>query len=377
MSRYSSGGKRSVPREDRAGAGVERRLSRRQLLTRGVLASGAALAAKFAGPGLAFGAVSPKRFRIAIVPKGLDNPVFALAKLGSAQRAKELGDVEPIFTASSTTDTAGDINVIEGLISSRVDAIGISCNDPVAYVPVINKAIAAGIACMTWDSDAPTSKRLCFYGVDSYAVGQKMGVAIKRLITGRGNIVIVSGDAAALNLNLRIRGVRSTIGPGIKVLNVYYTKDDIPTAIAATENAIRAYRNLNGIVMVGGWALFSNEGATPLLNKSKLKVVSFDPLQATVTYLRDDIVQSVWTQDYWGWGYETTTILYGILQGKRWHTLIPQPSLEVTPKDAPLWEQRWAATAKGMEAAAAVWGEAPFTPPGPGTGPLTPAWRTR
>ena len=85
--------------------------------------------------------------------------MFALAKLGQEQRASELGDVDPIFTAGTTTNTELDINVLEGLVSSKVDAIGISCNDPVAYIPVINKAIANGILVMTWDSDAPKSNR--------------------------------------------------------------------------------------------------------------------------------------------------------------------------------------------------------------------------
>jgi ribose transport system substrate-binding protein len=357
-----------------SGAGEQGRISRRGLLKRTGIAAGALATGSLWRPGFSFGVISKKKYKIAIVPKGLDNPVFALAKLGLEQRAKELGDVEPIFNAASKTDTAGDVTVVNDLITTKVDAIGISCNDPKAYDASIAKAIAQGIKVMTWDSDAPGSKRLCFYGVNSLAVGKKMGLAMRRLLGGKGKIVIISGDAAALNLNLRIKGAKSTLGPGIKVVNTFFTKDDIPTAIAATENAIRSIPDLNGILMVGGWALFSNEGATPGLvkNKGKIKVVSFDPLQATVAYLRDNIAQSVWTQDYWGWGYESTTILYGLLHGQRWHRLIPQPSHEVTPKDWRVWQKRWAATSKGLAAAAAVWKEPPFKAPGPGTGPLTP-----
>lgn len=332
----------------------------------------ATLASTLYGPGRVFAdgpliLRAPKKYKIAIVPKGLDNPVFGLAKLGLEKRAQELGNVTPIFTASSVTDTAGDVRVLEGLVSEKVDAIGVSCNDPVAYINVLNKAVNSGIKVMTWDSDSPGSKRAVFYGINSKAIGKKMGRSMVRLLGGKGNIVIVSGDAAALNLNERIQGAKSVLGPGIKVLNTYFTKDDIPSAIADTEAAIRAHPDLNGILMVGGWALFSNEGATPLLDqhKGKIKVVSFDPLQAVVPYLRDHIAQSVWTQDYWGWGYESTTILYGLLHGQKWHSFIPQPSHEVVPSQWKLWQQRWAATSKGLAAAARVWGEAPFRAPGP------------
>jgi ribose transport system substrate-binding protein len=358
---------------------LEKEISRGGFLKASGVLTGAALASTLYGPGLVFAdgpyvfSKAKKKYKIAIVPKGLDNPVFALANLGGQKRAKELGDVQFIFTANSTTDTAGDVRTIEGLISEKVNGIGISCNDPKAYVPVINKAVSQGIKVMTWDSDAPTSKRACFYGVDSRAVGVKMAKAMNRLLGGKGNIVIVSGDAAALNLNLRIQGAKSALAKGIKVLNTYYTKDDIPSAIADTQDAIRAYKNLNGILMVGGWALFSSEGSTPVLDshKGKIKVVSFDPLKATVAYLKDNIVQSVWTQDYWGWGYESVTIVHGLLKGQHWHKFMPQPSHEVTPKDWKVWQARWAATSKGLSAAAKVWGEAPFSPPGPGSGAMT------
>lgn len=206
-----------------------------------------------------------------------------------------------------------------------------------------------------------------YYGLNNIAVGKVMGTAMNRLIGAKGKIVIVSGDAAALNLNERIQGAKMALGPHVKVLNTLFTNDDIPSAVTATEDAIRAHPDLAGIFMAGGWALFSNEGATPLLDKHRgqIKVVSLDPLQATVPYLRDNIVQSVFTQDYWGWGYQSVTILYGLLQGKRWNKFIPQPTTEVTSKDWRVWQQRWAATNKGLAAAAAVWGEAPFTAPGP------------
>jgi ribose transport system substrate-binding protein len=357
---------------------LERAVSRSDFLKATGATAGAILASTLYGPARVF-ADGPlmisrkKRYKIAIVPKGLDNPVFALAKLGLEKRAMELGDVEPIFTAGSKTDTSADISVIEGLIAERVDGIGISCNDPVAYINVINHAVDSGIKVMCWDSDSPKSKRACFYGVPSYQIGVKMAHSMNRLLNGHGNIVIISGDPAALNLNQRIQGAKHALAPGIKILNIYYTSDDIPTAIAKTEEAIRTFDGkLNGILMVGGWALFSNVGATPLLDahKGKIKVVSFDPLAPTVVYLKDHIVQSVWTQDYWGWGYESTTIIYGLLHGKCWHKFIPQPSHEVTPKQWHIWAERWAATKKGVMAAAKVWGEPPFHPPGPGKGPV-------
>ncbi|HEX6508578.1 MAG TPA: substrate-binding domain-containing protein [Chloroflexota bacterium] len=335
-------------------------------------AAGVAAASSLYGPGKVF-ADGPyaftraNRFTIAIVPKSLQNPVFALANLGGKKRAQELG-VNYVFTASAQESAATDINIIQGLIQRKVSAIGVSCIDPKAYAPVLNHAVDSGIKVMTWDADSPQSKRAVFYGINSRQIGSKMARAMNRLTGGKGKIVIVSGDASALNLNERIAGARAALAPGIQVVNVLYTNDDIPSAISQTESAIRAHPDLAGILMVGGWALFSNEGATPLLKQhaGKIKVVSFDPIQPVVAYLRDNIAQSVWTQDYWGWGYQSVTILHGLLMGKKWRKVIPQPSHEVTPAQWQIWQRRWAASSSGnVNAAAKVWGEKPFTPPGP------------
>ena len=67
---------------------------------------------------------------------------------------------------------------------------------------------------MCWDSDAPKSNRVCFYGVNSFTVGQNMGREMNTLLGGKGNVAIVSGDPSALNLNLRIKGVESSTGAG-------------------------------------------------------------------------------------------------------------------------------------------------------------------
>lgn len=106
--------------------------------------------------------VPGKKLQIAIVPKLLDNPVFQLAAEGAQAAAAELGHVEVIFTGPETADTAKQISIIENLINKRVDGISISCNQGDALVPVINKAIQAGIPTITFDSDAPKSKRITY-----------------------------------------------------------------------------------------------------------------------------------------------------------------------------------------------------------------------
>jgi ribose transport system substrate-binding protein len=56
-----------------------------------------------------------------------------------------------------------------------VDGIAISTLNADFLTETINRAVDAGIPVVTWDSDAPRSKRQAFYGVDDFESGRIMG----------------------------------------------------------------------------------------------------------------------------------------------------------------------------------------------------------
>ena len=73
---------------------------------------------------------APQNVKIGLVVKSLGNGFFEAANKGAQEAAKELGDVEMIYTGPTTTTAEGQIEVINALIAQRVDAIAISANDP-------------------------------------------------------------------------------------------------------------------------------------------------------------------------------------------------------------------------------------------------------
>jgi rhamnose transport system substrate-binding protein len=78
--------------------------------------------------------------KIALVVKALGIGFFDAAHKGAEEAAKELGDVDIIYTGPTDTTAEGQIEVINSLIAQKVDAIAISANDKDALVPVLKKA---------------------------------------------------------------------------------------------------------------------------------------------------------------------------------------------------------------------------------------------
>ena len=118
------------------------------------------------------------KMRFALVPKSIGHPYWEGVREGMIAAADRLG-VEAVFQGSPQASIEEQLKVIEGLIADGYDGIGISPNDPDAVKEVIKRAMAKGIAVVTFDSDSPDSERLLYIGTDNREGGR---VGAKALI---------------------------------------------------------------------------------------------------------------------------------------------------------------------------------------------------
>jgi ribose transport system substrate-binding protein len=131
---------------------------------------------------------------------------------GALQKAAELSARKPVkvevfYTGSVAADAAEQVRILEDAVARGVDAVAISCVDPTACIDPINRAVAAGVPVMTWDSDSPQSKRFTYLGVDNYLAGRVAGNLLVSELRGRGQVAILTGVPGAQNLEERIRAV--------------------------------------------------------------------------------------------------------------------------------------------------------------------------
>src|SRR6185295_17691215 len=156
------------------------------------------------------GTSTAPKLRFAVIPKSLDIPVFNYAKVGAEREAAKLGNVEVIWRAPENADQLRQKEILESFITQRVDGIAISCLNGDFLTDTINRAVDAGIPVVTWDADAPKSKRLAFYGVDDVAAGRIMAEQAVTLLGGKGKVAIIT-SVGATNLQRRLDGVREVL----------------------------------------------------------------------------------------------------------------------------------------------------------------------
>jgi ribose transport system substrate-binding protein len=256
------------------------------------------------------------RLRFAVIPKSLDLPVFNYAKVGAERAARELGNVEVIWRGPETADQLRQKEILESFITQRVDGIAISSLNGDFLTETIDRAIDAGIPVVTWDADAPKSRRIAFYGVDDVAAGRILGERATALVGGHGKVAIIT-SVGAINLARRLEGVREVLKQqaGMQVVEVYDIKEDPVRCAEIIASGTNRYPDLGAWISVGGWPVFT-KNALAAVDPSKTKVVSFDTIPPAPDLLKEGKVQVLIGQKYFGWGAESVKLLADIKAGR-------------------------------------------------------------
>jgi len=273
------------------------------------------------------------RLRFAVIPKALDLPVFNYAKVGAERQAKELGDVDILWNGPASADQLKQKEILESYITQRVDGIAISSLNGDFLTETINKAIDAGIPVVTWDSDAPKSKRYAFYGVDDFASGRIIGEEAVRLLNGKGKVAIIT-SMGATNLQRRLDGMKEALAkaPGIQIVETYDIKEDSVRCAELMATGTKRYPDLGAWLSTGGWPIFTRN-ATQVVDSSKTKIISFDTVQPGLDLLREGKVSVLIGQKYFGWGAEPVKLLYDIKHGKMPPTQIIDSGVDIVTKE--------------------------------------------
>lgn len=285
------------------------------------------------GSGNAPGSAGPQRYRFAVIPKSLDIPVFNYAKIGAERKAQELGNVDILWNAPATADQLKQKEILESAITQKVDGIAISCTNGDFLTETINKAVDAGIPVVTWDSDAPKSKRAAFYGVDDLASGRIMGEETVRLLNGKGTVAIIT-SMGATNLQRRLDGMKEALAkaPDIKIVETYDIHEDSVRTVELVAAGTKRYPDLSAWLSTGGWPVFTRNATAPV-DPAKTKFISFDTIQPALDLLREGKVTVLLGQKYFGWGSEPVNILYDMKHGKNPSSPVIDSGVDVVTKE--------------------------------------------
>ena len=194
-------------------------------------------------------AAPSKPIRIAVVYHDTGIEFGQVIKAGALAAGKELG-IQVDFVGPIGIKVDEEVAFVEDAITKKVDGLAVSNVNGEALNPVIDKAMAAGIPVVTFNSEAPGSKRMGFFGQNLVQSGRVEADILKEYMGATGKVLVITGEAAASWSQDREKGAREGLAkyPGIKIVNTISTGWEEQAQYAAIENAIRANPDLTGIL---------------------------------------------------------------------------------------------------------------------------------
>ena len=288
-----------------------------------------------------------KNIKIAMIGKSSTNPVFLSARAGAEAAARDLSARHGIavtidWRTPPTEDGQVQAQRLAQAVNEGADAILISCSDAAKVNGAINDAVARGVPVMTFDSDAPQSKRFAFYGVDDAKAGGQIMVELAGVINGKGKVAILAGNQNAPNLRKRAEGVVKEAAryPGVKIVGTFYHIETPQDAAAEVVRVMNAYPEINAWAMIGGWPLFTKTLLTDL-NPDKVKVVAIDALPAELPYITRGIAPVLLAQPCFKWGYVSVEkIVEKVGLGKEVPVINEMELVRVSAKNLGAWARQ-------------------------------------
>ncbi len=257
-----------------------------------------------------------ERLVIGLVARNQLNPVYQAVHAGAREAAQKIGSeygVEVVvdWQTPAEEDARQQAEAIEQLARSGARGIAVACADAETVTPAIDRAVALGVVVVCFESDAPRSKRLCYYGVDDEACGRQVMAELAQLMGGRGAIAILAGNQASPHLQRRVEGVKSELAkhPGMELVpdGVVYHAETPEQAAEALNRAQSVNPGIQGWAMVGGWPLLAWNALR--WEPGTVKVVAMDASPTQLAYLESGHVQVLCAPDYYDWGYRAVEIL--------------------------------------------------------------------
>ncbi len=195
--------------------------------------------------------------------------------------------------------------ILENLINQGYDGIAVSVIAPKDQIPVLDK-VASKAKLITFDSDAPDSKRLLYVGSLNYDAGKMLGEQIVKLLPEGGKIAIFVGTFSADNAAQRLKGIEDAIkGHNIEIAE---KREDLTDRVKARKNVEDIVNNtaLDVKLVCGLWSYNGPAIAAALEGtgkKGKVLAAVFDDEDDTVRGIESGTITCTCVQHPFEMGY--------------------------------------------------------------------------
>jgi ribose transport system substrate-binding protein len=273
----------------------------------------------------------PRHLHLALVTWTQDP--FWQPLLRGAQDCAAKSDVDlTIIQCKPTVDD--QTQHLRQLLDTDIDGIAISPNDVNAQKAILDEATSK-LPVVTFDTDAPDTRRKRFVSIDNYAAGRVCGGEMSEALPGGGPILISVGSITMEHGRDRRQGVIDELlergfdrnrpadgvdaklkGPKFSIVYTATDGGDPATAVQSIAAGLRAHPEVKGIVGLFSYSAPAALQAIKQVGRTDpIAVVGFDASPETQAAIQAGTIHASVLQDSYRCGYETIQVLANEARG--------------------------------------------------------------
>jgi ribose transport system substrate-binding protein len=184
---------------------------------------------------------------ITVVTKALDSEWWQRVKAGAEEAAKAHPGVRlAVLAPEREVNIDQQVSILEDQITKRVAALAVAPTGAAELIPVFDRAHAAGIPVVIFDTDITWPSKLSYVGSDNRRAGRIAGEYIAKILGGKGKVAVIRGILGVRTHEDRVAGFRDAIrdAPGIECVAVQPANSERALAMSVMENLLTRYPDL-------------------------------------------------------------------------------------------------------------------------------------
>jgi len=258
---------------------------------------------------------------IAIVSKGFQHQFWQAVKAGAEKAAAEY-NVEITFEGPENESMVDkQVEMVQAALDKKPAALCLAALDSKALVPQLEKAKAAGIPVVGFDSGVESDIPVATAATNNIGAAALAADKMAELIGGEGEVAVIAHDQTSRTGIDRVKGFTDQIAakyPNIKVVDVQYGGGDHLKSTDLAKAIIQAHPNLKGFFGANEGSIIGVlNGVKELKKEGQIVVIGYDSGQQQIDAIKSGVEAGAITQDPIGIGYKCVEAAVKTLNGEK------------------------------------------------------------
>ncbi|MCQ2517744.1 MAG: LacI family DNA-binding transcriptional regulator [Lachnospiraceae bacterium] len=241
-------------------------------------------------------AAQKRKYKFGIIMFGIGNPFFDDVCAAFTEATNELSEYNcsVLVRRTSAFGVEDQLDAIDDLVEKGINGLVIAPQNNQAIADKINELWEAGIPTVTFNTDVPGCKRLCYVGSNYHKCGQTAAGLMNLFCNGDARVGIVNGSKQILCHTERIAGFCDRLKeyPGLSIVDSIENNDDDFKSYDLTKEMIDKHPEINALYFAAGGTYGGCKAVIAAGRDKDIKIVTFDKIATTVEMMRLGVISA-------------------------------------------------------------------------------------